>query len=310
MKNGITFSAPKLFSEKQLWSYENKSRSRHSDHRRGLPIWVQIAARIPFLFFFAQETLRSWVISQKPNLNSPCRTISIVIPTRNEEAYIGRCIRSVAGNPYVREIIVVDAMSKDQTQFLARQAGARVLRHDLPVESGGGRGGQIKAGINAASGDVVAVLHADTLLARNEMNRMMDVLNRRPDIIGGAVGCRFEAPDQRYRMIELANDIRAAFFKISFGDQVQFFRRTPIASQQLFPDIPIMEDVEFSIRLRHLGHVTYLFGKAIASTRRWKRIGFLNAVWVIKNVVVYLIRRLIQTPETAEIYRRYYPSSN
>jgi len=107
-------------------------------------------------------------------------------------------------------------------------------------------------------------------------------------------------------MIELANDIRVAFLKISFGDQVQFFRRVPIVSNQLFPDIPIMEDVEFSIRLRRLGHVTYLFGKTIASTRRWERMGYRNAGWVIQNVVIYLIRRLIQTPDTATIYRRYY----
>ncbi|MDA3896917.1 MAG: glycosyltransferase [Desulfobacteraceae bacterium] len=273
---------------------------------RGLPVWAQSAVRIPFLFFFAWETAGSWMFSRQPRQTSPCRTISIVIPTRNEEAYIERCIRSVGRNPYVREIIVVDAASEDLTQLLARRAGAWVLSHDLPIESGGGRGGQIKAGIQAASGDVIAVLHADTLLPGSEINRMMDVLNRRPDIIGGAVGCRFEDPEHRYRIIELANDLRAAFFKISFGDQVQFFRRVPIVSHQLFPGIPIMEDVEFSIRLHRLGHVTYLFGNTIASTRRWKRIGYLNAVWVIKNVFIYLIRRMIQTPDTAEIYQRYY----
>lgn len=274
---------------------------------RGLPIWAQTAVRIPFLLFIVWETARSWVISRKPRQAPTCRNISIVIPTRNEETYIERCIQSVAFNPNVHEIIVVDAASEDRTQLLARQAGARVMIHSRPIERGGGRGGQIRAGIQAASGDVVAILHADTLLPGNEINRMMDVLNRRPDIIGGAVGCRFEDPDRRYRFIELANDVRASFFKISFGDQVQFFRRVPIVSHQLFPDIPIMEDVEFSIRLHRLGHVTYLFGNTIASTRRWKRVGYLNAGWVIKNVVIYLIRRLIQTPDTAAIYRGYYP---
>jgi hypothetical protein len=134
----------------------------------------------------------------------------------------------------------------------------------------------------------------------------MEVLNRCPDIIGGAVGCRFDAPNGRYRFIELANDFRAAFFNISFGDQVQFFRRVPVVSRNLFPDMPIMEDVEFSIRMHRLGRRTFLFGHALASTRRWEKIGSKNAAWVIQNVAIFLLRRLIEPPDTAGIYRRYY----
>jgi hypothetical protein len=87
---------------------------------------------------------------------------------------------------------------------------------------------------------------------------------------------------------------------------VQFFRRLPVVSQNLFPDIPIMEDVEFSIRLHRLGRRTYLFGNALASTRRWETVGGKNAAWVIQNVAVFLFRRLIQQPDTARIYRQYY----
>ncbi len=239
---------------------------------------------------------------------SICRTLSIVIPARNEEACIERCIRSVVGNPHVCEILVVDAASDDRTQSLAQEAGARVLIHDRPIENGGGRGGQIKAGIEAAIGDAVAVVHADTVLPGTEIDRLMEVLNRCPKIIGGAVGCRLDSSSRRYRFIERANDFRAAFFKISFGDQVQFFRRVPVVAHNLFPDIPIMEDVEFSIRLRRLGRRTYLFGNALASARRWEQVGGKNAAWVIKNVAIFLFRRLTQRPDTARIYRQYYNS--
>ena len=272
----------------------------------GFPVWGQVIVRIPFLFLSAWNTAWSWLSVHKPLHTLPCRTLSIVIPTRNEDTFIERCIRSVIRNPYVCEVIVVDAASHDRTHLLAQQAGGHVLIHDRPIEDGGGRGGQIKAGINAAIGDAVAVVHADTVLPGGEIGRLMEVLNRCPDIIGGAVGCRFDSSAPRYRFIELANDFRAAFFKISFGDQVQFFRRVPVVSQNLFPDMPIMEDVEFSIRLRRQGRRTFLFGKALASVRRWEQVGGKNAAWVIKNVAIFLVRRLIQQPDTVRIYRQYY----
>lgn len=276
---------------------------------RGFPIWVQNVLRIPFLFILAWEALRAWLSAGKQQQNS-CRSVSVVIPTRNEESHIEDCIRSVSKSPYVSEIIVVDAASADNTILLAIQAGARVITHNRPIENGGGRGGQIRAGVQAASGDVVAVVHADTRLMESDIQRIIEVLNQTPDIAGGAVGNRFDGDSRRFRWIELANHFRAGFLKISFGDQVQFFRRAPVVSRDLFPDIPIMEDVEFSIRLHRLGQVTYLFGNVVASTRRWENKGYRNALWVVKHVIVYLIRRLTAPPDTALIYRRYYGPFN
>jgi glycosyltransferase involved in cell wall biosynthesis len=277
---------------------------------QGLPAWIRTAVRVPFLFLMAWENARTWLSPRKTIQTALCRTVSVVIPTRNEEHHIVRCIRSFAGNSHVCEVIVVDAASGDQTQSLARLAGARVLIHDRSIENGGGRGGQIKEGIDEASGDVVAVVHADSILPENEIDRMIAVLNRCPDIVGGAIGCRFDSSRRRYRFIELANDFRASFLKISFGDQVQFFRRSPVVFHNLFPDMPIMEDVEFSIRLHRLGRRTYLFGNALASTRRWEQAGYQNAGWVVKNVAIYLVHRLRQRPDTSRIYRRYYNLSS
>ncbi len=51
------------------------------------------------------------------------------------------------------------------------------------------------------------------------------------------------------RLIEYANDIRTALSGISFGDQIQFFRRLPVKAQDIYPVIPLMEDVELALRL-------------------------------------------------------------
>ncbi len=273
---------------------------------QGLPFWAQVIVRIPFLFLFARQTFLFGHERCLKNPPNPCRSVSIVIPTLNEEKNILACIQSLSGNHYVKEIIVVDGGSTDRTRVLARQAETHVIIHDKPIENGGGRGGQIKAGIHAATGDVVAIVHADVRLPGFEIDRMMRVVNCQPTVIGGAIGCRFDSPDFRFRLIELANDARAAFLGLSFGDQVQFFRRAPVVQADLFPGIALMEDVEFSIRLRRLGRCVYLFGSALAATRRWERMGFWNTLWVFQHVLVYLMRRLWKTPETAWLYQKYY----
>lgn len=215
-------------------------------------------------------------------------------------------MRSVSKNRQVLEIIVVDGGSSDQTRLFAREAGACVMIHDQPIENGGGRGGQIKTGIKSAKGDVVAILHADSILPGEEIDRIIKMLNAHPGVIGGSVGCRFDSSKPQFRLIELANDFRAAFLKISFGDQVQFFRRQPVVDHDLFPGIPLMEDVELSLRLHRLGRQVHLFGNVLVSTRRWKSIGFKNARWILIQVLTYLITRLWSEPDTVNLYKKYY----
>jgi len=267
-------------------------------------------AQIPFIFLFAYEACMSRCESSRMDDPATCRSVSVIIPALNEEKNILSCIRSVSNNPRVCEIIVVDAGSGDRTRTLARQAGAHVILHDATIENGGGRGGQICAGISAARGDIVVILHADAVAKKEMVDRMVSVLNHHPAVIGGAAGCRFDCPGRRFRLIELANDFRAAFLKISFGDQAQFFRRQPVVEHNLFPSIPLMEDVEFSIRLHRLGKQVYLFDGVMVSTRRWENVASRNSLWVFVRVVEYLIYRLWSDPDTANLYRKYYGCGN
>jgi chlorobactene glucosyltransferase len=54
--------------------------------------------------------------------------VSIIIPARNEEANIARCVRSVANQQSVREIIVVDDNSQDHTGVILEDPVAPVAR--------------------------------------------------------------------------------------------------------------------------------------------------------------------------------------
>ncbi|MGM0452170.1 MAG: glycosyltransferase [Thermodesulfobacteriota bacterium] len=268
-------------------------------------VWL---AYMPFLAFLLADWHRFFHRMKAAPFGS-CQTVSVIVPTLNEQDRIKACIRSIQTDPAVTEIIVADAGSSDGTRKAAAALGARVICHRKPIDARGGRGGQIRAGLQTATGDVVAVVHADMTVCFPAFSKMISALKHNPSAAGGALGSRFDSGQLRFRIIAWANDARMIFAAIAFGDQVQFFRRHPVASRDLFPQMPLMEDVELSLRLNNIGRSLFLFGRARVSARKWKRRGASHAIIVIRLFLSYLVRRLWKTPDAAAMYRRYYGSS-
>jgi glycosyltransferase involved in cell wall biosynthesis len=84
-------------------------------------------------------------------------SLSVVIPTLNAAAVLPACIGALARLP--GEVVVVDGGSTDGTPEVAARLGA------LVVQAPRGRGRQIAAGVAAARGEWLLLLHADTVLA-------------------------------------------------------------------------------------------------------------------------------------------------
>ncbi|MBW2492424.1 MAG: glycosyltransferase [Deltaproteobacteria bacterium] len=281
----------------------------HYTGRWHLPIGVQILEWLPFWVLLFHDIYLTWHRMRMPVDSHPPRSISVVIPARNEADRISICIQALKKDTAVEEIIVVDGGSTDPTVDLAKLAGARVVEHRSSSTTNSGRGGQIHAGIQNARGDVIAIVHADTLVTAPTFRKILNVLSKQPLLAGGAVGSVFKGNGGLLRLLEFANDFRAVFFGISFGDQVQFFRRHPVVKQNLFPSIPLMEDVELSLRMHRLGRLVFLFGDALVSARRWRFDGFKRSVLVIRLLSAYLWQRMFKKPDTRTLYRRYYGKS-
>ena len=232
------------------------------------------------------------------------QSVSVIVPVLNDDAMLENFLAAWRPLPAgVAEIVVCDAGTNGPSP--ARFPHPSVKRiHHAP-----GRGGQIRAGIAASTGDVILVAHADMQVDRAVPSRILDALAA-TDVAGGSVGCRFEARPLFLRIIEGLNRLRARVFGISFGDQGQFIRRDALEALGGFPPLPLMEDVELSYRMREQGPPLYLGGGITVSARRWQRRGHLrNAFTVIRLVAAYSLRRWLHIPQEARvdaIYRAYY----
>ncbi|MGD9331175.1 MAG: TIGR04283 family arsenosugar biosynthesis glycosyltransferase [Desulfobacterales bacterium] len=264
--------------------------------------WLKLIEYLPFFSLMIWDTLHRRPFGPPMTFASP-RSVSVVMPVLNEADRVETAIQAVQAEPQVAEIVVVDGGSHDATQKRARQTGA------LVVAGPRGRGYQVRAGVDRTSGDVVLVLHADTLIVQGALERMMDALKAYPAVAGGAFEMAFRGPSPQLKLIAWLNNVRARWSGISFGDQGQFFRREALANMGGFPAMMLMEDVELSLRLKRMGHPLFIRQGVRVSSRRWAHRGVAGNVWlVLKLFVGYLVERRLRGSEGVrkDYYRHYY----
>jgi rSAM/selenodomain-associated transferase 2 len=189
--------------------------------------------------------------------------ISVVIPTINEVATIAAAIDSAfaAG---ACEVIVVDGGSSDQTIDVATRAGATKLVRSLP-----GRGIQLNSGAFVAEHEFLLFLHADNRLSEACLRQIC----QQPDCTWGAFRQRIDSSRPVFRILEAGNAWRVQYRRRPFGDQAIFVRRAIFKREGGFPEIPLMEDVEFSRRLSKIAKPLLLDGPLTVSARRWETNG-------------------------------------
>ncbi len=187
--------------------------------------------------------------------------ISIIVPCWRGDAVTDQTAARWLGSGLVSEVLIASADESDP-HGTSTLAGLRFLRC-----SRAGRGIQMNEAARTATGEILLFHHADTELTEEHLRSLAASLDD-PTIGGGAFRRRFDERHLRLRWLEPWEARRCHRFGPVFGDQSIFVRRTVFEKLGGFADVPLMEDVEFSCRLRrHTGGLSILV-PAIGSSAR------------------------------------------
>ena len=221
--------------------------------------------------------------------------VSIIIPMLNEETELQGLLGSLGTLGGQPEILFVDGGSRDRGPALVRQAGLPVL--DSPP----GRALQMNLGARRARGEVLVFLHADSRLPADSL-RAIDAAMSDPAVVGGRLDLVYEGAEWPYPWIARLGNLRSRLTKIFTGDQTIFVRRSAFDAVGGYPEIPLMEDIELSRRLKRLGRVACLHAPVAGSTRKWRREGVwrtIGLMWLLRCLYA-----LGASPES--LHRLYY----
>lgn len=222
--------------------------------------------------------------------------LSVIIPTLNEEMTLQRTLSALQRWRGDLELIVVDGGSTDRTRDIA----APLV--DVVHISAPGRARQMNAGADLATGDALLFLHADTLLPPGFLPLIRQALADETHL-WGRFDLSFEPRNRRLDLVAWLVNRRSRLTRVCTGDQAIFVHAQVFRDFGGFHDMPLMEDIEFSRRLRYLTPPACLDARVVTSSRRWMANG------VVRTIVLMWWLRLLYwlgvSPD--RLARIYYP---
>ena len=219
-------------------------------------------------------------------------SVTLLVPTLDEEKALPSLVEAFSRlDPQPAEILLVDGGSVDDTLRIAREAGWRVL------ETAKGRALQINHGVEEAHGELVCVVHADTLPPSD----MVEVIERTltsprialasfTPVIRGPEKTRWGTTIHNWAKTWYAPLItRPHLFvrgvRLLFGDHAMFFRRTDFLEVGgCTPGDAVMEEADLCVKLARLGRVKMVRERVYTSDRRIAAWGPLKANWIYFKV--------------------------
>ncbi len=190
------------------------------------------------------------------------RKISVIIPVWREHEALAQVLIVLRSAGAVVETIVSCACPEPATLRLGAEMGAKCIDAGAP-----NRGRQLDLGAAEATGDWLLFQHADTAITAAHL-RALAALDDEPEVIGGAFYRKFDERHPRLRGFEAVERWHNRTFGALYGDQSIFVRRAVFAELGGFRGLPLMEDVDFSLRMRRRGEIRLLDPPIASSPRK------------------------------------------
>ncbi|ELY24948.1 family 2 glycosyl transferase [Natrialba magadii ATCC 43099] len=201
--------------------------------------------------------------------------MSIVIPARNEAAYLRGALSSIAAldTAYEYEVIVVDGASTDDTQVIAREYGATVVE-----EEGSSIAVARNRGASHADGEWLAFVDADTRMRADYLTEMLGFVERE-GIAAASSRCWMTGPVRAKLMEATINQLFPRLASPVLPGFNCVVHRRAFHDVGGFPDVP-NEDTAFSRRLGRQYPTAYHPDVLVASSgRRITDDGLTGTLW-------------------------------
>ncbi len=204
--------------------------------------------------------------------------ISVVIPTKNEEEDLGKCLESLKNQSYPDfDIWIVDSSSEDKTVEIAQGYTSNVVVIDVKAP-----GPARNAGVKKSKANIIAFIDADTLAPENWLATIAKDFKERDIVALGGV-LRPLTPRWLDRIMFKINSDWWYRFTALFGfyqlgtPNCAYLRETFLKAGGFNEEMSMLEDTELSLRISRYGKVfidknLYTFN----STRRFKQEGYLS----------------------------------
>jgi rSAM/selenodomain-associated transferase 2 len=190
--------------------------------------------------------------------------VSIVIPARGDAVALARTLDYLdeLGITAAVEIIIGASGDRDDT-LCAIGDRARAVWPARPI-----RAGLMNAAAAEATGDALFFLHADSLPPSDAIV-CIDCALEDDAVVGGAFEHEFQEPAWSLRAISLMNRVRYRLTHNYYGDQGMFVRTEIFRQLGGFKDCALMEDLDFSQRLKRVGRTVLVRRPVRTSGRRF-----------------------------------------
>ena len=221
--------------------------------------------------------------------------LSFIIPILNEEQLFIKqqpFLKSLVDDGH--EIIVVDGGSSDRSFEIAEDIGC------ICISTKASRGHQQHVGAKKSNNKILVFIHADTLLPSSAVKIMQTTLAKN-DNHWGRFDVKLSNNKLIFKIIAWFMNKRSCLTGIVTGDHVLFMSKEVYLRCGGFPDIPIMEDIELSKKLRKYSWPICLNEHVTTSSRKWEQQGVLKTI-----LLMWRLRILFYFGTPAEKIKEYY----
>ena len=203
--------------------------------------------------------------------------ISVVVPTFNEEKGIEKFLKQFSRQTLPRnefEIIISDGNSTDRTRELAKKYANKVI-----IQQSEGIGGARNDGVRVAEAEIIATTDADILVSRTWLEKIVDQFEKDKELVL-LFGSNY--PITKRKAIKFFSQVKRWENVIGAGLRIFYFaegtntafRKAPFLKIGGYSDMPILDDMEVTFRIKKLGKIKYDGSIYIySSTRRADKYG-------------------------------------